>query len=101
MSEDCDIPLVLHFRRRSNGRYSVKSPDLPGLFLASDDIDALKRDIDTVIRDLFYFNKSVFVDDVHWHPSKDAAFEVVGKLAPETSSPGQDTEYTVTLQRAA
>ena len=101
MSEAGNIPLVLHFRRKSDGRYSVKSPDLPGLFLASDNIEALKRDIDIVIRDLFYFNKNIFIDDVHWHPSKEAAFAIVGQLAPANTSPRPDTEYTVTLQRAA
>jgi len=101
MSEAEGIPLVLHFRRKSDGRYAVKSPDLPGLFLASDDIEALKRDIDIVIRDLFYFNKHIYVDDVHWHPSKEVAFSVVSNLVPATDSPKPDTEYTVTLQRAA
>ena len=99
MPQDQDIPLVLNFRRKSDGRYSVKSPDLPGLFLASTDLEALKRDIDIVIRDLFYFNKEIFVDDVHWHPSKDAAFEIVRKLVPETDS--DKAQHTVTLQRAA
>ena len=101
MPEDQGIPVVLNFGRKSDGRYSVKSPDLPGLFLASDDIDALKRDIDIVIRDLFYFNKNIFVDDVHWHPSKDAAFETVRRLTPATDSEKPEAQHTVTLQRAA
>jgi hypothetical protein len=101
MSEAEGIPLVLHFHRKSDGRYGVKCPELPGLFLASSDIEALKRDIDIVIRDLFFFNKNTFVDDVHWHPSKDAAFEIVSRLVPvaDTGSPG--ARHTVTLQRVA
>jgi len=101
MTQAEGIPLVLHFHRKSDGRYSVKSPDLPGLFLASADIDALKRDIDIVIRDLFYFNKSIFVDDVHWHPSKDAAFDAVSKLVSVGGSESPEAQHTVTLQRAA
>jgi hypothetical protein len=100
MSEAETIPLELHFRRKSDGRYSVKSPDLPGLFLASDDLEALKRDIDIVIRDLFYFNKTIFIDDVLWKPSKDAAFEVVRKLVPAKETALPET-HTVRLQRAA
>jgi hypothetical protein len=78
----------------------VKCPELPGLFLASGDLQALKRDIDIVIRDLFYFNKNTFVDDVHWHPSKDAAFETVSRLVPADAA-GPGTQHTVTLQRVA
>jgi len=101
MSKAEQIPLELHFRRKSDGRYSVKCPGLPGFFLASADLEALKRDIDIVIRDLFFFNKEIFIDDVHWHPSKEAAFEIVRKLVPAKESGIREAQHTVTLQRAA
>jgi hypothetical protein len=80
---DDNLDLVFHFHRKSDGRISVKSPGVPGLFLASDDLPALTRDLNVAVRDLLYYNKDIAVDgDIRWKPSEESAFAKVLALTP-------------------
>jgi hypothetical protein len=91
------LDFVFHFRRKSDGRYSVKSPDVPGLFLASDNLPALTRDLNVAVRDLLYYNKDIAVDgNIRWKPSEEAAFAKVRSLA-QTKEDAADITGTCTV----
>lgn len=103
MSEAGDhLDLVFHFHRKTDGRYSVKSPGVPGLFLASEDLPALTRDLNVAVRDLLYYNKDIAVDgDIRWQPSEEAAFARVRSLSPAQDEAADITGIcTVTIKAA-
>jgi len=95
--------LTFHFHRKSDGRYSVKSPDVPGLWLASKNLQTLRSDLDIVVRDLLFHNKDIVVDgDIQWKPTAEAAFAVVRSLVPENKTGVTDITGTcrVTIKAA-
>lgn len=54
-----DLTFSIHLTRLPDGRIKAKSPDIPGLFLASHDFDALCRDLPVVVRDLLQENRGI------------------------------------------
>lgn len=54
-----DLSFSINFTREPDGRIKAKSPDIPGLFLASHDFDALCRDLPVVVRDLLRENRGI------------------------------------------
>lgn len=95
-----EMPLTFVFRRKSDGRYSVKSDGVPGLFLASNDLAALWRDLDVSIRDLLYWNSDLLVADINWKPTRAAAFAAVEAMGPARLS-GDITETCIVTLKAA
>lgn len=55
--------------RHSDGRCYISSPDLPGLHLAGDDMDALRAQLDTIIKDIVWHNHNNIIDKFRWIPS--------------------------------
>jgi hypothetical protein len=77
------LNLLFNFRRKSDGRYCVKSPGIPGLFLASNDLPALARDLKAAVGDLLHYNRGIVVSGgLHWEPSEEAAFARIRSLTP-------------------
>ena len=91
---ECSIELL--FDKRSDGRYYVHSPNVPGLHLAGPDIDALRADVEPAVRDLLKHNRNLLVERIRWVPSLD---EVLDRL--ETQVDQKREVYLVTVDSAA
>lgn len=63
------IPIDLIFERGSDGHYRVTSDDVPGLYLAGDDIDAIQNDLDEIVTDLLRHNCDFIATKIQWMPS--------------------------------
>jgi hypothetical protein len=63
------IPIDLLFERTSDGRYRVTSDDIPGFYMAGDDIDAIQGDLNEVVSDLLRLNSGFLVSDIRWVPT--------------------------------
>ena len=53
------LTFSISFTRLPDDRIKAKSPDVPGLFLASHDFDALCRDLSVSVRDLLRENRGI------------------------------------------
>jgi predicted RNase H-like HicB family nuclease len=85
--------------RRGDGRCYISSPDLPGLHLAGDDLDALRNQLDTIIKDLVWHNYNRVIDKLRWIPNLD---EIVEKYkAAERTIDTDHTEVCVMQLEAA
>jgi hypothetical protein len=54
-----DLTLNIRLTRQPDGRIKIKSPDVPGLFLASHDFKALCRDLGESLPDLLKANRGI------------------------------------------
>ena len=86
------------FERHSDGRYYVHSPNLPGLHLAGEDIDTIRKDLKTIMKDLFWHNLNLIIDEIQFVPDLENIVRELKGLPPEPS--GSET-YVVTLKEAA
>ena len=88
------------FRHDDEGRCYIESPDLIGLHLAGSDLDAMRRELDTIIKDLVWFNHDRVIDKIRWIPSLD---EVAAKFkaATERNLTAEHTEVCVINLRNA
>jgi hypothetical protein len=59
------------FDRSADGRYYVHSPNVIGLHLAGTDIDLIRREIETIVKDLLLLNHQITADEIRWVPSLD------------------------------
>ena len=91
---ECSIELL--FDRRSDGRYYVHSPDVPGLHLAGPDIDALRADVEPAVKDLLKYNRNLSVGKIRWVPSLDEVLKRLEKPADQRRE-----VYLVTVDSAA
>ncbi len=66
-----EIAIDLIFERGSDGRYQVKSADVPGFFMSGYDIEAIHGDLNEVVSDLLRLNSGFIVSDIRWVPSID------------------------------
>jgi hypothetical protein len=64
-----DIPIDLVFERTSDGRYRVTSEDVPGFYMAGNDIDVIHGDLDEVVKDLLRLNSGFIASNIRWFPS--------------------------------
>lgn len=64
-----ELRLQLRFEKHPDGRYRIRSDEMPELRLEGPDFDALQRDIDPVVSDLLLHNLGFDVEDVRWVPS--------------------------------
>ena len=69
-----EFALRIEFRH-GDGRCYISSPDLPGLHLAGDDMDALRAQLDKIIKDIVWHNHNRVIDKLRWIPSLDEIAE--------------------------
>jgi hypothetical protein len=77
------IPIDLIFERSGDGRYRVTSDDVPGLYMAGSDIDAIQGDLDEVVSDLLRHNCGFIVSEIRWMPSLNDVKQNLQKPHPE------------------
>ena len=79
-----EFQIELLFDKRPDGLYHIHSDALPGLHLAGDDFDALRRDIEPAVKDLLKHNRNLVADEIRWVPSLD-------EVQQELDGPPADT----------
>lgn len=89
-----EFAIELYFDLRSDGRYYIHSPHVPGLRLAGSDLEALRDDIEPAVRDLLLHNRELQVDSIRWVPSLDEVMDQFGQ-------PPEKSTYVVRLSGAA
>jgi hypothetical protein len=83
MAAPQEVRLELVFEKQQDGRYYVKSSDLPGFRLAGTDFDALHRDLDHVVSDLLLYNSNFIVESLRWVPTIAEVKQHLQKPGPE------------------
>lgn len=78
-----EISIELRYEKHSDGRYYVRSFDLPGFRLAGPDLDALQADLDQVVTDLLLHNAGFVVEALRWVPSIEDVKLHLQKPGPE------------------
>ena len=78
-----DIPIDLIFERDSDGHYRVTSDDVPGFYMAGNDIDAIQNDLNEVVADLLRHNCHFAVSEIRWMPSLNDVKRHLQKPHPE------------------
>jgi hypothetical protein len=66
-----EISIELVFEKDSDGRYYVRSEEIPGFYMAGYDIDAIHGDLNDVVSDLLRLNSGFVVSEMRWVPSID------------------------------
>jgi hypothetical protein len=94
MTSPNEFRIEIFFDKRDDGRFHVHSPSVPGLYLAGADLDALRADVEPIVKDLLWFNKKIIVDSVRWVPSLD---DIVNTL----KAPAGKETFVVTVKDAA
>lgn len=88
-----EFAVRIDFRNDQDGRCYISSPDLIGLHLAGDDLDVLRRELDTIIKDLVWHNLNRVIDEIRWVPNLD---EITAKYhASQKSVAATHTEVCV------
>lgn len=70
-----EFSIQLLFDQKSDGRYFIHSPHVPGLRLAGFDLEALRADIEPAVKDLLFHNRNLAVESIRWVPSIDEVLE--------------------------
>lgn len=91
-----EFSIELLFDQRSDGRYFIHSPHVPGLRLAGPDLEALCADIEPAVKDLLQHNRKLAVESIRWVPSID---EVLKKF-DRPAQIGKKATYLVRLSAA-
>ena len=95
MPDSREFAVRIEFRLDEDGRCHIGSPDLIGLHLAGHDIDALRRDLDTIIKDLVWHNLGRVIEHLRWIPNLD---EIAAKYK---ATQADHTEFCVMELEAA
>jgi predicted RNase H-like HicB family nuclease len=66
-----DYRIELLFDKKTDGRFHIHSPSVPGLHLAGRDLKALIADIEPAVKDLLLSNKKIKAEHVRWVPPLD------------------------------
>lgn len=96
MPKTKEVSIEIEYERHSDGRYYIRSRDLPGFRLAGTDIDALQRDLDPAVKDLLLYNMGFEVDRLRWVPTPEEAKRALRKPVGEGK-----TTYVARLKHAA
>jgi hypothetical protein len=91
-----EISIQLHYEKHSDGRYHIRSLEIPGFRMAGMDLDALQRDLDEVVKDLLLSNSGIAIESIRWVPSLEDVRTQLDHPRPE----GKAT-YVATLKAAA
>ena len=92
-----EFSIELLFDERADGRYLIHSPDVPGLRLAGPDLEALRADIEPVVKELLLQNSELAVESIRWVPSLDEVMKRFDRPAQEDKR----ATYLVRLSGAA
>src|SRR5215470_10719340 len=76
------------FRKDRTGRIHVHSPDVAGLHLAGRDLNAIRADLEPILKDILFHNLDFVADKIQWVPS----LEEVARLM--TASPASQERRT-------
>jgi len=91
----------LLFDRRRDGRFHVHSPDVPGLHLAGRDLDAIRPDVEPVLKDLLFHNSKMIVDKIEWFPTLEDVVKQMTIPAPPPKPSGKQSNFLVIFGHAA
>lgn len=75
------------FDKRSDGRFHLHSPEIPGLHLAGTDLSKIRADLEVSVRDLLYFNHDIVVDTLTWVPNLEESFKKAAEAHQPVSPP--------------
>jgi hypothetical protein len=78
-----EMSIQLIYERHSDGRYYVRSDNLPGFRLAGTNLDALQADLDEVVKDLLLHNENFVVEGLRWVPGPEDIKRHLSKPGPE------------------
>jgi predicted RNase H-like HicB family nuclease len=93
MTHDNGFVIQLLFDQRLDGRFHVHSPDVSGLHLAGDDLEAIRADISPVLKDILLHNSKMVVDEIEWHSSLE---DVVRRMTTPTPPPDEPPQKPTT-----
>ena len=77
MGKTAKFVIELLLEKKGDGRFYVRSPNLAGLHLASSDLEAIRADIEPVVKDLLYHNEHFQADEIAWLPSLEQITEAM------------------------
>lgn len=93
--------IELLFDKRNDGRFHVHSPSVPGFHLAGQNLEAVRADIEPVLKDILFHNSKVIVDKIEWHPSlAEVTKRMTQPLPPDETSPSE-TNFLLIFGHAA
>ena len=93
--------IQLLFDKRRDGRFHVHSPHVPGFHLAGRDADAIRADVEPVLKDLLLHNAGMVVDEIEWHPSLEDMVGILTGKKPPPSAPPAKTNFLLIRGHAA
>jgi hypothetical protein len=96
-----EFGIQLYYDRRSDGRFHIHSPNIPGLHLAGPDLDAIKVDVEPLIKDLLFHNSGIVVDTIEWIPSLEEIVSQLKQSAAVTRPVGEQSKLLLITGRAA
>ena len=86
MGQAAKFIIELLLEKKGDGRFYVRSPNLAGLHLASSDIEAIRADIEPVVKDLLFYNKNFRADEIAWVPSLEQITDAMSQPRHEAES---------------
>lgn len=86
MGQAAKFIIELLLEKKGDGRFYVRSPNLAGLHLAGSDIEAIRADIEPVVKDLLFYNKNFRTDEIVWVPSLEQITEAMTQPRREIES---------------
>ncbi len=101
MSATKEVSVKVQFKRADEDRYYISSTDIPGLHMAGQDIESLNAELETVIKDLLWYNDDIVVDRLRWVPKLDAVVERFKGNKAASQLDGEERTYVLTLKEAA
>ena len=95
MSQPTEFKIELSYEKKNDGRYYIGSADVPGFRLVGPDLEALQRDLDSVVKDLLFHNNGISVDTLRWVPTLEEVQRRLDKPAEGTAT------YVASVKAAA
>lgn len=74
-----DIAIEILYEKHSDGRYYIKSLDVPGLHLSGMDFAALQKDLNPAVSALLHHNLGFDVEGITWVPSPEDARQMLDR----------------------
>ena len=93
-ARETEFVVQVQFDKRIDGRFHIRSPNLPGLHLAGPDFDQIQVDLEPVVKDLLHYNLGMIVETIRWVPSIDeitAAFKKGATVRHPQPKPGKSS----------
>jgi hypothetical protein len=90
-----EFSISVLFDRAADGRYYVHSPNVTGLYLAGTNIDAIRGEIEMIVKDLLRLNHNIEADEIRWVPSLEHVVKQLKGTADNV--PAQQETYLVKI----